>query len=158
MILTRLRALRTAVRATLAPESAVSRVPLRVSLLDCDVNLHLTNSRYLHFMDLGRIDFFVRSGLWRKLGEGYRPIVVEAHIRFLREMRPATHFLLDTRVVTIENKAVTFEQTFVVRDEIHASGHVVVLVVQDGRVVTPDLLRPYLTQPLLTDGDKVLTH
>ena len=43
---------------------------------DLDINLHLNNGRYLTLLDLGSIDFFLRSGvLKRAIRKGFRPML-----------------------------------------------------------------------------------
>ena len=51
-------------RAGFLDECAIT---LRVWPNDLDSNLHMTNSRYLLAMDVGRWDLVVRTGFWRVL-------------------------------------------------------------------------------------------
>ena len=41
------------------------RLTFRVWLTDQDMFLHMTNSRYLSFSDLARMNMLIRTGLWR---------------------------------------------------------------------------------------------
>ena len=44
---------------------APTRVFFRVWPTDLDINLHMTNSRYLAMMDMARINMMLRTGLWQ---------------------------------------------------------------------------------------------
>ena len=46
------------------PITDVYSLNFRVWLTDQDTFLHLTNSRYLSFSDLGRLNMLIRSGIW----------------------------------------------------------------------------------------------
>lgn len=49
---------------------------LRIFPNDLDINRHLNNGRYLTILDLGSIEFFLRSGvLFRAIRNGFRPMV-----------------------------------------------------------------------------------
>jgi acyl-CoA thioesterase FadM len=154
-MLMRLRTARTVARATFAPKEVTSRVALTVRWADCDLNLHMTNSRYLAVMDVGRWDLTVRSGvLAQAVRRGLRPTVVEAHLAFRRELRPGTRYVLDTRVVERRGKAWVFEQLFVVGDRVHAKGEIVVLTVsRGGKVVDArELFEPLLVERVRVEG------
>ena len=117
-------------------------VALRVWPNDLDVNLHMTNSRYLLAMDLGRWDFGLRAGL---LGEARRrrwfPLVGSATLRFRKGISPFQRYELRTRVVGWDEKWCWFEQGFWVGDWLHAVGRVKVLFRgPHGNVATAELL------------------
>jgi acyl-CoA thioesterase FadM len=90
-----------------------SRIPFRVLPVDCDVNLHMNNGRYLSFMDLGRVHLIAQLGL---LGEvvrnRWKPVLAAAEINFIRQLAPFQRFELVTRVVTWDEKYVYMEQRF----------------------------------------------
>ena len=159
MLLTRLRTAKTVASAALAPRANISRISMRVHWVDCDLNRHMTNSRYLGMMDVGRWDLSVRSGLWRMFRDGLRPTVVEVALRFRRELRPGQRFTLDTRVTGFRGKAMLIEQTFLVGREVHARAEVANLLRDGRRVVPPDPVRPFVTPPLaLTAAWQVADH
>lgn len=138
MITGRLRALLVLGAALRAPSAKVSRLPMRVRITDVDLNVHLTNARYPQLMDLGRLDWLVRAGLGRAMvAERFRAIAVEVRTEFRRELRLGQAFVLDTRVVGFDRKAVVFEQRFLVDGAVWALGTVKVLCVADGTVVAP---------------------
>ena len=86
---------------------------LRVLPSDLDISLHLNNGRYLTLMDLGRMDFLLRSGLWRTVWQRkLTPIVSSVLIRYRREIGPFKPFELETRIIGWRDDTVIFEQVF----------------------------------------------
>ena len=62
-------------------------VALRVWPNDLDVNAHMTNSRYLLAMDLGRWDFGMRTGMGREMvRRRWFPLVGSATLRFRKAL------------------------------------------------------------------------
>jgi len=56
---------------------------------DLDINRHLNNGRYLTLLDLGSIDFFLRSGVLKR---ALRRGVGDAHqFKSLNDWAPGTH-------------------------------------------------------------------
>lgn len=104
-------------RRSLDPRSGASRLTFRVLPHDLDLNLHMNNGRYLTIMDLGRIDFVLRTGLWRPLWRhSWSPIISAAAIRFRRELRPFQRYHLVTRNVAWTDTTAVMEQTFIASD------------------------------------------
>ena len=92
-------------------ESATLR--MRVWPADLDINLHLTNSRYLALMDLGRIELMLRTGMMLKvMKRRWLPVVSIASIRFRREISPFERFTLHTRILGWDEKWFYMEQRF----------------------------------------------
>ncbi len=148
MLTQRLRVARVFVGALLERQP-ISRLARRVALVDCDLNRHMTNSRYPDYLDLGRWDLMLRSGAGLALLRArQKPVVVELNLRFRRELPYGARFVLDSRLVALEGKAARFAQTFLVDDRVHAEAPVTSLVLGSGRVVPPDALAPFVTAPL----------
>jgi acyl-CoA thioesterase FadM len=98
-------------RLDLGPGLSILR--LRVLPNDVDVAIHLNNGRYLTMMDLGRLDFMIRSGVVRLVvSRRLTPVVGTAAIRFRRELGLFQSFDLETRVVARQENMVIFEQRF----------------------------------------------
>lgn len=98
-----------------------AQLQFRVMPHDLDTNIHMTNSRYLSFMDLGRVDQLVRTGLWRTCKEkGWLPMAAGIQIRYRRELRPLARFTLETRFKCWDDKWWIIEQLFLVNGEIAA--------------------------------------
>lgn len=111
----------------------VARLQLRVWPNDLDSNIHMTNSRYLSFMDLGRVDQLVRTGLWRTCKEkGWLPMAAGIQIRYRRELRPLARFTLETRFKCWDDKWWIIEQLFLVNGEIAAVALVKTLFLRKG--------------------------
>ena len=90
-----------------------ARVALRVRAFDCDWYGHINNGRYLSLMDLGRIDFVIRSGFYDACREhGWKPVAAGATIRFRRELRWRARYELVTRCVGWGDGWWFFEQRF----------------------------------------------
>lgn len=149
LLVARARMWQTFTRALRAEPANISQLPFRVRWVDCDLNFHLTNSRYFQLMDAGRFDLLLRSrALWQLLRARLNPAVVELEMTFRRELRPGQPFILDTRIVAIEGKAARIEQHFIVDGQIHAKARLKMLALKRGRVVSPKMLRPLISPPL----------
>lgn len=86
---------------------------MRVWPTDLDINLHLTNSRYLALMDLGRIELLLRIGVMGKvLKRRWLPVISIATLRFRREIGPFERFTLHTRLLGWDEKWFYMEQRF----------------------------------------------
>src|SRR5262249_40783260 len=65
-----------------------TRVRVRVWPNDLDLNRHVNNGRYVSIADLGRIDFFLRTGLLRvALRRRAVPVVGDVLAKFRRDLR-----------------------------------------------------------------------
>ena len=149
----RLRALSVLPGALLARPTDVSRLTFTVRLWDVDLNVHLTNSRYPQFMDIGRLDLLLRAGTLQKmLSEGARPMVVESTIQFKKELRLGTTFTLESRVVGRQRRVVVVEQRFLVGDVEHAKGTIKALLARRGRIVDPVPFLPQLADLPIRSG------
>ncbi|MCA9558886.1 MAG: acyl-CoA thioesterase [Myxococcales bacterium] len=148
MLTQRLRVARVFADALLQ-RRPTSRLARRVALVDCDLNRHMTNSRYPDYLDLGRWDLMLRSGAGLALLRArQKPVVVELNLRFRRELPYGAAFVLDSRLIALDGKAARFAQTFLVDDRVHAEATVTSLVLGGGRVVPPDVLAPFVVEPL----------
>src|SRR5579859_6920588 len=78
----------------------VSSLLLRVWAGDLDFNLHMNNGRYFSAADIGRFDWWMRSGLWRAArARGWRPVAGDATARLSRSLQPFEKFKLRTRML-----------------------------------------------------------
>jgi acyl-CoA thioesterase FadM len=97
LLLVVLRALAGRRLALLADTSVLH---LRVWPTDLDLNLHMTNSRYLSVMDLGRFDLLIRAGLARPvLANRLQPVVGGIRIAFRRPLAPLQCYRMETRLL-----------------------------------------------------------
>ena len=144
-----LRTARILASGLVSSTEVISRLDYRVGLTDCDFNRHLTNSRYPAYMDLGRWDIMVKSGaLMMCVRKRLTPVVVEMNLAFRKELPYGTSFTLDTRLVSVERRIISFDQTFLVEGEPYFRGEVRSLVLHRGKVVNADDFSPFVAEPL----------
>ena len=91
-----------------------TRVCLRVWPNDLDINLHVNNGRYLALADIGRLHWFVRTGV---LGVARQqkafPVVGDAIAKFRRDLKPFQTFEIHTRLIGWDHKWGFIEHRFV---------------------------------------------
>ncbi len=112
-----LRLLKLAIRYLLqgspSPTLRSSTLTFRVWPWDCDINLHLTNSRYLSFMDLGRTDLIYQSGLMGLLlKRRWFPVAQAVHMTFIRPIHPFQTFQLTTELLFWDERYWYISQRF----------------------------------------------
>ena len=87
------------------PWDARTRLDFRVWPLDLDLNLHMTNARYMALMDLGRMNLILQTGLGRLVvKERWGPVIASALVRFRRPLHLLEAFSLSTRIIAFERK------------------------------------------------------
>lgn len=97
----------------------------RVWPWDCDINMHLTNSRYLAMMDIARTWMTERVGLLSAvLKRRWFPIVNATAITYIRDIKPWQTFEIETRLVGWDHKYFYIEQKFVSKKGLHAIAYV----------------------------------
>lgn len=100
---------------------AESRIKFRVLPTDIDINFHVTNSRYLSFMDLGRTYLLGQVKLFPYiLKQKWLPVLTGCEITFIRALNPFQRFTLVSRILTCDEKYFYFEQRFEIDGEIYA--------------------------------------
>jgi len=115
---------------------------------DLDLNLHMTNSRYLALMDLGRLDLIMRAGLLRALlRRGWRPVVGAQRIRFLKPIAPGAEFRLETRILGWEGKWFYIQQRFWLGGQLAADATVKALFVGPSGAVAAEEVMKAARQP-----------
>lgn len=99
-----------------------SCLQFRVLPLDCDVNLHMNNGRYLTFMDLGRVHLLHNlRALGPILKRRWSPVLGAADMSYVRPLRPFQKFKLMTRIVYWDAKYFYIEQRFETNGKLYAS-------------------------------------
>jgi acyl-CoA thioesterase FadM len=133
----------TAFRSRRRPTASLleeTRLHMRVQLRDCDFNLHVNNGRYLSLMDLGRTDAIGRARLFPVMrAHKWHPVAGGVTIRFRRELRYRSRYVLRTRCVGWDEGWWYFEQVFERPDGLlSARAYAKVAVLDsDGGRVTP---------------------
>jgi acyl-CoA thioesterase FadM len=86
---------------------------MRVWPQDIDFNLHLNNSRYLIFMDYGRVRLMAATGILDPaLRERWMPLVGSVSITYRRSLALFAGFDLTTRMLCWDEKWFYMEQVF----------------------------------------------
>ncbi|AUL73364.1 thioesterase [Pseudoalteromonas sp. 13-15] len=92
---------------------------------DCDINLHLTNSRYLAMMDLSRTWMTERVGLLKQIMKRrWFPIVNATAITYIRDIKPMQKYTISTKLVGWDHKYFYIEQKFHSDRGLHAIAYV----------------------------------
>ena len=125
-----------------------------VWLHDLDINRHMTNSRYLSLMDLGRTDLLIRSGLAKKVYQlKWSPVLGAATIRWRKALNLFDRCQLHTRTLGWDEKWIYIEQRVTCKGFVHAIAVVKGLFVShDGSVPIQrvvDLINPGVQSPEL---------
>lgn len=96
-------------------------VSFRVWPNDLDPLLHMNNGVYLTLLDLGRIDFSIRTGLAAACRtQGIYPVVASEVIRFRRSLGPFSKFSIRTKCVHWDDKYFFISQQFEQRGQVAA--------------------------------------
>ncbi len=129
-----------------------SVLEFRVLPFDLDINFHLTNSRYLSFMDLGRLYYTGQVGLIGLMfKKRWQPVVADCEITFIRQVRLFSKIIMTTELVSWDEKYQYFYQRFMVNGHTVATALVKTALYSKGRAVPcadiigavdPDLVAP----------------
>ena len=93
---------------------ATTRVRLRVWPNDLDLNRHVNNGRYLSLADLGRVDWFLRTGLLQlALRRRALPVVGDAIAKFRRDLRVFQTFEVRSRILGWDERWGFLEHRFI---------------------------------------------
>ena len=115
------RLLWTFIYARIGPRCSVTeetRLSFRCWFTDLDINMHMTNTRYASFMDLGRVDMLLRSGAWKRMrAAGLHPVLGSSTVRFRRSILPLQKFHLTTRIAWWDDKWIYYIQTMEGKNE-----------------------------------------
>lgn len=100
---------------------------------DLDVYLtHMNNARYLREIDLARIEFLLRTGIWQELRRrGGLLFTIANSVRYRKFVRTFTRYEIRTRIVYWDDVSIFFEYRFVSK----ADGFVRAIVYNRQRVV-----------------------
>ncbi|WP_198295508.1 MULTISPECIES: thioesterase family protein [unclassified Diaminobutyricimonas] len=107
-------------RPKVGPFDVVS-TPFRVLPTDLDIYRHMNNGRYLSIADIGRFDLLRRNGLYATMTRlGWYPVVASSTISYRRSLMPWQRFVVESRFLGYDERAVYLEQRFVVKGEVYA--------------------------------------
>jgi acyl-CoA thioesterase FadM len=135
LILVILRALR---RDTITPVLLKNSISVRMMPNDLDINLHVTNGRYLTLCDLTRVDFFVRSGIAAlMLKHKWSPIIAEHTMTYLRPIKVFTKIDIHMEITHFDEKYFYCSHHFYKGDKLMAKGTSKALVISKSGSLTP---------------------
>jgi acyl-CoA thioesterase FadM len=91
-----------------------TQVRLRTWPNDLDFNLHVNNGRYLTLADIGRFDWFMRTGtLQLARRHGAIPVIGDAIAKFRRELRVWQSFEIHSRMIGWDERWGFLEHRFI---------------------------------------------
>ena len=126
---------------------AVTQVSFRVWPSDLDINLHMTNSRYLALMDLGRMNLLLQSGLWKFIRcEKLAPVIAGSLVRFRRPLELFEPITLTTQVIGWDAKWMFIEHRLERRGELACQAIVKGVFVGKAGSVAPAVIAKGLGQ------------
>ena len=99
----------------------VARSTFRVLPTDVDTLGHMNNGRFLSIADLGRFELLQAAGLFRPMRKrGWYPVVVASTISYRKSLDLWQKYVVESRFVGVDDRAVYVEQRFTVDGEIYA--------------------------------------
>tara|TARA_B110001454_G_scaffold186743_1_gene183735 strand:+ start:182 stop:706 length:525 start_codon:yes stop_codon:yes gene_type:complete len=125
----------------------ISHSNITVWPLDCDFNLHLTNSRYPALLDLARTQYLMQiNALSLFLGGGWKSVLSSQSISFIKEIKPFAKVDITTQVLYWDRKYCYIEHKFLVADKLHAKALARVAFIKGRRVRAFDKLLTVLDE------------
>ena len=120
-----------------------SVVTFRVSPFDLDINRHMTNSRYLSVMDLGRMDLIVRTGLFQHLWKHkWGSVLGAATVRWRRGLNMMQKYYLHSHVIGWDEKWIYLDQKVLSNDDVICHAIVKAIFVGDkGSLSAHDVMK-----------------
>lgn len=114
----------------------------RVWLTDQDMFMHMTNSRYLSFSDLARLNLLVRTGLLKALKQNGWKLEICGQTRTITRMLKAPQaFRMICKIDGWTDKHIAFTHTFKRRGKTHAEVNTLMrLTDKDGNELKPQRL------------------
>ena len=123
------------------PLDGEGQLSFRVWPSDLDINLHMTNSRYLALMDLGRVSLIFRCGLWPVVRrDRLAPLVAGTMIRFRRPLKPFQKFTVISRCLGWDAKWLYFEHKILSGENVAAHAIAKTAFLGKDGTVAPDQL------------------
>jgi acyl-CoA thioesterase FadM len=105
---------------------------------DLDINLHMTNGRYLTICDLNRIDLFIRTGLAKKMVKnGWAPIISEHTMNYKKSLKLFQRYQVSMELKEWDQKYFYMTHLFKCNDRIIAEGTSVGVIRGKQGVVSP---------------------
>ena len=133
----------------------VSHTQIRVWPLDCDFNLHLTNSRYPALLDLARTQYLIQlESLAKFVGGGWKSVLSSQSISFIKEIKPFAQVDITTQVLYWDRKYCYIEHQFLVAGKLHAKALARVAFIKGRRVRAFDKLLAELDESKIIESPR----
>lgn len=114
-----------------------SRLSFHCFPTDCDLNIHMTNSRFLSFMDLGRVYLATEIGIGKYLfKKQWQIILAGLDITFVRSIKPFQRFTLISQVIYWDEKYIYMQQRIEANNLVCATSISRGLFLRDGKKLT----------------------
>ena len=125
-----------------APLDQVFTRTYRVWLTDQDMFMHMTNSRYLSFSDLARLNLLIRTGMLGALRKNKWTLEICAQTRTItRMLKTPNAFQMSCEIEAWSDKYIAFNHEFTRRGRTHAAVNTLMRVTDDqGQEVAPQRL------------------
>lgn len=121
----------------LAPD-AVARSTFRVLPTDLDVYRHMNNGVYLSVLDIARFAMLRRNGNWAVFAShSWYPVIASETITFRKSLQLWQRFVVESRIIGFDDKAVLLQQRFVVDGDIYAEAFIRARFLKRGGGVVP---------------------
>ncbi len=112
---------------------------------DIDFAFHVNNGVYFSLLDLGRIDFAIRTGIARaQLRHRVTMVSMQQSMTYRRSLTLGQRFVIATRLLGADRRSVFFGQQVLVEGEEWGDAVIRMRFVRQGRGVDPDELWPLL--------------
>lgn len=112
---------------------SVARTGFLVLPSDIDFLGHLNNGRYLSYMDLARVDWTIRAGFEGTLAKrGIYGVIGQSTMAYRKSLLLWQRFDIETALLGVDDRAVYFQQRFVVDGEVYARGVVQARFIRKG--------------------------
>lgn len=95
------------------PVEGASRCRFRVLPSDLDIKLHMNSGRFQQVMDVGRLDWLMRTGILRNAISKKRRLVLGGVMtQYVRDLRPFEPYVLSTRLLGWKSASFFLEHRF----------------------------------------------
>lgn len=84
----------------------IHRYPVLIKEIDLDPYGHVNHAQYLRYLEEARWDYVTQNGYgFKKIHEsGIGPVILEVHIRYLKELRLREEVVIETEFTSYEKK------------------------------------------------------
>lgn len=108
---------------------------------DLDIFMHVNNGRYLTFMDLGRLQFMIQTGIWSHVAKNrWTPLVGAAKVQFVRPLGIFNKFRLTTQIIYWDDKWFYMEQKIFRKEQLITQALFKALITSKNGHIKPDKL------------------